>query len=524
MKRLSVLFILSVIFILGCAKLKDESNSAKSLLSRLLLRRSGSNSSVINAALPASLAVSVPRSIRKTSSSGSVSVRSLLLGEDVSEGYGIKATPTPDPATEIAEGRSGNAYLAEQTDLISQILKESKMDLILISGVYDIAKASPGVCIPGGTSSISITQDMVNEIIAGLEEQGLSNEEAKAQLTAIQDSGGLPSIGDSLPSPAIVYRRLTGNDDYDVQLDYSLNPNITTAQPCPRNNKYLKTLKFNDALTNIYASISISISVFGTLLEISSDVTKISKPNTKDRSILNTTQVITPKRGSKNKQTSTFSVEECNADDAANAAKNCITMKLNVVGDAAGKKVTVRVVGRTDDDGGYVKTEVDDKIVSPSKSYDLEETYDKDGNITYMKATGQGNAAKFFGTFDSAEYGEYFQTSYAFDGEIFVTTDFVSIGTDSGYEFYDEFVIVADGNTDPNVSPDQIIGYGVYFDYSNNGNFDAGSINAPTDEEVFISYFGTAADVPNAWLWRAVYDANFNFLYYEQTFDTLSQI
>lgn len=150
-------------------------------------------------------------------------------------------------------GFTGQNFLTEGTGIVAEILRDSKKDLVLISGSYSIAKASPGVCIPGGTSTVRITQAMEDEFLEGIERLGLSAEEARGELVSLQNEGLLPFIGQAVPTPAMVYRNLS-NNEYDIEVEYSFADALGTPQPCPANNKFQKSIKFKNDKSKVFSS------------------------------------------------------------------------------------------------------------------------------------------------------------------------------------------------------------------------------------------------------------------------------
>lgn len=500
MKRFCLILILILSAFFGCSETKDKSNAADALLGRLLIRNQLANRSsttAITSELPNNLAVPVPRSIRKPSTTSSSRSRQALLHFS-----------TRGASAVYDNGITGLSFLQEGTSVVSEILQESKRDLILISSAYSQAKASPGVCIPGGTGATSITQAMIDELVSGMERLGLSNAEAKAEVANLQSEGVLPTVNQSVPSPAMKYTALT-DGDYDVQIDFSFSDSIGSPLACPSNNKFQKTIKFNADKSKIFSSSSKTLNVFGTSLEISASITYKSEVGKKDTALLNINKVTTTGRNNKTKSSTKFTFEECNKDSSANTG-NCVTLSYTSTEEKDANKITTKVDGRTDDDGGYVITKYNDPSATENadKEYTINETYDPSGNITYYKVTDNVGTVYSFGTLDLGTYGDYYATSYSFDGEVFldlVVGNAASVGSSSAtapYDSYDEFVIYPDG-IDPNDDPDleYNLGYGYFQDDGGGNGYDVA-------DEVYIEFYGTSEDLTGVKIWRSVYDAS----------------
>ncbi|MCW7492387.1 hypothetical protein ND861_06945 [Leptospira sp. 2 VSF19] len=495
-----ILFFISFAFV-GCKKEKDKSNSLEALITRFLIR-SLLNSN-IDSELPSNLSVAVPRSIRKPSSGLGAS-----LGKTPKSVKSLSQTKGVAQDTFDA-GFTGQAFLTEGTSIVSEILRDSKRDLVLISGAYKTAKSKPGVCIPGGTSTVRITQSMEDEFLEGMERLGLSADEARGELISLQNEGILPLIGQAVPTPAMVYRQLS--NEYDVQVDYSFADSIGTPQPCPANNKFQKSIKFKSDKSKIFSSITRSLKVFGISLSVDASITYITQEGKKDKAILNIKQV-TSGSGNVDKSTTRFTFEECENDTNANTNK-CVTLSYsNVYDTSSGDKITTTVKGKTNDFGGYVTTEYIDNY--NEEEYYLEETYDENGDtgyfaVDYYDVGNSTNDYEELGYYDSDLYGQFYESgtnAYQFEWDAFV--DFSSaipgatgIGIDAGFNEYDAYVLMPAG-VDPNIYPDEYIGWGEFFNNVNSGG-----------PVYYIDFYGTADQIPTAEVWRYYIDSSGNEQY-----------
>lgn len=495
----------------SCKKGKDDSNTPEALLLRFLIRNF--LSSGINSELPNNLAVAIPRSIRKPSSG---TVRSASAINPRSK----LAAQTKGIAQDTLDlGFAGQAFLDYGTSLVSEILQSYKLDLALISGAYDKAKANPGVCIPGGSESVRITPEIEEEFFLGMERLGLTRDEAKDEVFRLQISGNLPFVGQSVPTPAMVYNKIS-TGEYDVEIRYTVSESVGTSIACPTNNQFQKTIRFNTEKTRIFSSISRSLSVFGVSLSVDASIKYITEAGKKDKAVLNIKQV-TNGFGISEKSTTRFSFEECNRDTNANA-NNCVQLAFsNIYDDANDNKITTLVKGRTNDTGGYVLTEYIDN--GNFYEYYLEETYNQDGEIDYFYveyyesldsgSTYEPAVIEQLGSLDLAKYGDLYDTNFDFEWDVFVelvpapTTSNAAgrIGNGSGFSEYDAFVVMPAG-VNPNNFPDEFIGWGEFFNNFNSG----GPVH-------YIDFYGDASQVAGAVIWRYSIDSNGNEVYVTRT-------
>ena len=512
--KLLSLFVVGI-FIFTCSgNKKDSSNEPSSLLLRYLFRNSLTSSTsttntTINSNLPSTFSVAVPRSIRKSSSS-TVAASLRANRKDLAD-------------TVISSGITGLSILQDSTSTVAQILQESKRDLVLISSIYDTAKASPGTCLKGGTGSVQITQASVTEMVAGLTSLGLSEAEALVELQTLQTAGTLPSIGETIPTPAMVYRVPT-DDNYTNEVSLSFADSLTTSQNCPSNPiaaNFQKTIRWNDSKTRIYSAIQKSLKVFSTTITIEASITYISEAGKKDKAIFSITQKSKVGRGAETSASSKFIMEECATDTTANT-NNCTTLSLTSTEEKGTGKVKTTIKGRTDDLGGYVKTDYDEKDSTGASTvdYSILEYYGADNNITWLSITDNITSDIYIdGTKDTTLISAYDPTNngnFDFDSSLALTITPSGSGIGgTDYEEEDYFVLVPDGQN-PNTSEDFILGIGEYIAEDTD--------SAPSTTEINIVYYGTAEDVPTLKIWRETYDENGDLLYVLVTGDTVQAL
>ncbi len=493
MKRLYLFPILVLLLVLGCSRTKDKSNTIEALLGRLLIRNQLAGSA-INSELPTSLAVPIPRSIRKPSSGGRSAGKTKT--------FQSRATLTDnDLESYFLAGYSGQLDLQTGGDYIAEILQESKRDLILLSSAYTKAKATPGVCVPGGTGTVNITQAMLDEMIEGLENLGLSNAEAKAELLSLQDEGLLPTLGQAVPSPAMVYRAST-NPDYDVELSYSISDSIGSPVICPSNNSYQKILKFKTDFSKIFSSTRKTLRSFGTTIDITASITNFSGTGKKDKTVLNFRRVLNPGKGTKTISKTKFILEQCNAD-AANNAGNCITLGYRNEENYSGSKYTTNVQGRTDDDGGYIRSDYYD--ADANEFYQYEEAFNAARELEYYSMEDTNGDFGEIGDF--TPYLKYYETTYTFEDQVNLAIDTLGTLGTSPNNLLDEIVIYPTGNNPNNDSIGEYqLGEGLGVNEDDSGNI--------LITEVYLNFYGDLSDFnTGVRVWRVTYNSEGNPTY-----------
>ena len=473
---------------------KDESNSPSNLYFRFFLRQILSPSLSPNSAgLPNSLSVAVPRSIRKNTASTSLSSRAVPGG----------------PQELLSEGSSGLGVLQESTNIIGSILQESRRDLSVIASVYARAQREPETCIPGGVSFVTITQTEIDGIVDSLEKLGLTEAEAKARLADLQRSGSMPRVGQSIPSPAILYRRLSGGE-YLHEVNYQFSETISTPQACPSNpirqGAFPKTIRWNADRSQIFSTITKKLLFFNIDVDVNASLTYFTGDNRKDRTILQIDQKSSFGRNQKSQSSQRLTVEECVKDSDENTS-NCVSLTYNSTeSDGKGGKVQTTITGKTDNSGGLVKTELvfTGGPGNPPR-FQVEETYDGTGNITWIRTrsrVGPGGWTPWAKIGDPGElddaYG--FDENSLFEDQVKLTlsssTGSNSIGNDEGFEDYDRFVLVV-GSANPGDDPDTILGFGVFLssDISDSGS-----------DTFEVEFFGEIDQIPNLRVWRSSFD------------------
>jgi hypothetical protein len=215
--------------------------------------------------------------------------------------------------------------------LIGLLLQDSKeRSSAFISSVFQRAKAAPGTCIPGGAAKIEVSELAITEFKEGLKRLGLSDEEASAELERLQSAGVLPTVGQSIPSPAIMYKVPT-EKSYKHEVNYSFSDSLETSKPCPANinanNAFEKTIRWSADKSQIFSSIQKTIRFLTVTITINASITYFTFPDKKDRAILATKQTTKIGASSSSEISKNLTVEECNAEESANSS-NCISLSF----------------------------------------------------------------------------------------------------------------------------------------------------------------------------------------------------
>ncbi|WCL48127.1 hypothetical protein [Leptospira sp. GIMC2001] len=508
LSRFLIIFCL-ILLSFACKAEKDSSNDPAQLLLRFLVRNV--TKSVIDPELPSNVSVAVPRSIRKTSDGSGFAVRNNLAPKDFN--------------SLRSEGGTGVGILQDATTVISAILQDSKRDLILISSVYGRAKAAPGSCIPGGATNITISDEVIAEIIEGLKRIGLSDTEASADLVRLQNLGVAPRVGQSVPSPAIVYKP-SSDKAYDHEVYFSFSDTISAPKTCPTNinekNAFEKNLKWKNDKSQVFSSVQKTLRFLTVTVNIDASITYFTEAGKKDRTILVTKQTTKFSPTSSNEVSKRLTVEECLADTEENS-DNCISLSYKAR-DRRSASLTIQtdVIGKTGNNGGLVNTKISPGLTAAGPKIEIDEYFNADGVvdwIEYYEDDGSGlELVNGFGTLDGVEYS--FDKDNLFEEFVELIVDFGCVGSciaESAPEDYsaeDYFVLAFDGE-DPNEDEEFIWGYGYYFDDNTSGDYD--DIN-----EIYIEYWGEEEDVPSVRVWRWLYDEVEEKDYYILLDDTVS--
>ncbi len=490
--KLFIVFLIIFSPFVSCSK-KDKSNDPSNVYLRFLFRNS--LGSTLNSELPSSLSVAVPRSIRKADSSITASLQKSF------KSFGRNADAL------IANETSGLGALIRSTDIVAEILQESNRDLYLISQIYEKAKASPGVCIPGGGAELTVDSGIADTFIESQVKLGLSQEDAISAVQNLQESGTLPTIGQKVPTPAILYLVPT-DTEYSHEVSFSFSDTLSSKRACPTNpipRNFQKTLRWNQQKTKIYSEIRKVIQLFGTTIEINASIKYETQAGKKDKAVLNITQNTRIGKGGLIKAKNRFIIEECKAETSENTT-NCVTLNLISENEANQNKIKVTVLGRTDNLGGYVKT----TFKNGTDDYNLEEYFGPNKELLWLRVYDPNNpnvTIDSFGSLDESLADDYgYGTTIGFDDAVTVILDpsiTTTIGTGSDFEESDSFVLVLDGE-DPSVSEDAILGFGFYFD-EDTTDANLGDIE--------LSFFGSSDNVPSIRIWRETEDEEGNIVY-----------
>lgn len=383
----------------------------------------------------------------------------------------------------VSSGPEAVGYLAinEAISEMSQVVDQSSFELIVIEKVIDLAKSSPGVCIPGSMTQIEITDAMIAELKSAIVRTGLSDANAQLQLDILQEKGDIPKAGQSIPSPAIMYKSLSSGE-YDSEISYSFAANMAATHQCPttKNPKYKKHLKYTKDFKKITFGYIDSITFFSTTIEYSGNITIMSSASSKPMmSYTNTFDM------NGIKTSDTFFLETCDVSnkDDCNIVKLITDVKSS---EDPSLDKSYEVHGRVDDKGGYLETTY--KYDSPVVTKKTKELFDSSGSlIGYQEDTGGGY---------TTPYTNYPLTSNSYNnGNYTLDETSIAMGNSTGINDYDSFVIVNDGE-DPNNDAASIIGQG---------------FKDPSKFE--LDYWGSDTQINTAKIWLISYDSSNNPVY-----------
>ncbi|GBF51859.1 hypothetical protein LPTSP4_33970 [Leptospira ryugenii] len=469
-----------------------------------MIRNALLGSSAINPELPKNIAVPIPRSLRKPSTTGSANIRSGQTPRGVSKAL--------DAVDFYLSGYSSQFDMLGAGEVLGEILQESKRDLILVSAAYSEAKSKPGTCIPGGFTTVSITQSMLDEMVDGLERLGLSPDEAKAELLNLQNEGVLPQLGQQVPTPAMQFRALS-TGDYDSEISYSLSDSIGTPQACPSNGKYQKVIRFNTELTAVLTSISRSVTIVGSSIRVNASVRYSNESGKKDKTLVRMTRAVSNGRGNTTLTKTKTLIEECERESANNTS-GCVTLKYKNEVKSGDSYVSTEVEGRTDNDGGYLRSIYFDDS-DAANVYFYEETFDAEGNADYYYiayidvTTDTTNDEAELGFYDSSIYGKYYESTYRFEGEIFVKLSNVGTTFGTGSFAAEDYAVYYPNGINPNNDPleEYLLGY------ITGSASDGSNIDLTNTDDYYTEFYGDAADLTGLKVWRGVLKEDGTFTY-----------
>lgn len=456
--------ILSFLALPQCKSSKDKSSAATEyyLFNRLRIKLATSSSRTTN--VPPRISLNLPASIKSASSNTtSTSIQNLKL----------RANNNPMFATLPAPKADGYITINSAIEKFSKLANDVAFEMLLIDSSMADAKFSPGVCIDGGASKIIVTDAMIGLVKEAFQETGLSAAEAEAELNYLQEEGEIPVVGASLPSPAILYNKLSG--DFDHQVHYSFANNFMVAKKCPTNGKFNKGLKFTSDFKKISFGHEENMKVGLDIIIMEGNVTvETSSAGKKRLTFLNNYKIDTTSH------TSLLILEECTKGDTTG---DCILMdqfyREDDTADST-KDVVTKIKGRINDSGGLV--EFTQKFTHTGLTEEERELFDKDGALT-------GYEVKVGGIWvPSASYPhlDINPSATTFDDHGF-EFDFPTVGVTlsncTEIANFDVFVLVQEGE-DPDTDPTAMIGSGF------------------KDTTLDIDYWGSESEIATSRVWK----------------------
>lgn len=455
--------ILVLLSIPECKNGADKPNDPTQyyLLNRLRLKLALPNSRTTN--VPPRISLNLPSSIKSASSNSSSSIQSL---RSIKSGNPLFAT-LPAPKAD------GYTAINSAIEKFSKLANDVAFEMLLIDSVIADAKFSPGTCIDGGASKILVTDSMMKLVKEAFQETGLSAAEAESEINYLQEEGELPVVGTSLPSPAILYNKLSG--DFDHQVLYSFANNFMVAKKCPANGKFNKGLKFTSDFKKISFGHEENMKVGLDIIIMEGNVTlETSSAGKKRLTFLNNYKIDTTSHSS------LLILEECTKGDTSG---DCILMDQFYREDDSAdpsRDIVYKIKGRINDSGGLV--EFTQKFTHTSVTEEERELFDKDGTLTgyEVKVGGIWLPSASYPHLDIDPNATPFDdTGFDFD---FPTVS-VTLNNCSEIANFDIYVIVQEGE-DPDLDPTAMIGSGF------------------KDTTHDIDYWGSASEIATSRVWK----------------------
>ncbi len=461
-KVLSIFFLtLFFIFTPQCTE-KTKTSAAEALLLNRIKAR-GLPSILRTTNVPSRISINLPSSVKSASSNTSASIQNSKTQRSGNPSFATLAAPKAD----------GYITINAAIEKFSKLANDVAFEMLLVDSSITEAKATPEICINGGQTTIKVTDNMIALVKEAMQETGMSAEEAAAEIAYLQEEGDLPSVGSSLPSPAIIYKKLSG--DFDHQVQYSFASNLMVPKKCPSSGKFNKSLKYTADFKKVSFGHEETMKVGLDILIMEGNVTlETSETGKKRLTFLNNYKIDTTSH------TSLLILEECTKGDTSG---NCILMDQFYREDDSAdstRDVIFKIKGRMNDKGGLV--EFTQKFTHTSVTEEERELFDKDGTLTgyEIKVNGNWVASPLYPHLDIDPNSNTFDDhGFEFD---FPTVS-VTLSNCSEISNYDVFVLVQEGE-DPDIDPTAMNGSG-YKDVT----FD-------------IDYWGSASEITTSRVWK----------------------
>ena len=432
---------------------------SQSLLLLRLKNILGTSSTSRTTNVPSRISINLPSSLRASSS---MSKAKASLKENKSKGKALSA-PTAD------------GYLAIKSSVqkFSKLANDVAFEILVLDSVINEAKLNPGVCINGGALSIKVTEDMIALVKASFLETGLSPIEAEEEVNFLQEEGELPVAGTSIPSPAILYNKLSG--DFDHQVLYSFANNFAIAKKCPTTGRFNKALKFTSDFKKISFGHQENMKIGLDIIIMEGNITiETSAIGKKRLTFLNNFKIDTANHSS------LLILEECTKGDVNG---DCLIMEQFYREDDtadSSRDVIFKIKGRVNDTGGLV--EFTQKFTHTNIAEEERELFDKDGVLTGYEIKQSGNWVPS----PSFPHLDINDNSISFDDHGF-DFDFPSINVTlnncNEIANFDVFVIVQEGEN-PSLDPTAMIGSGF------------------KDTSLELDYWGSESEIIIARVWK----------------------
>jgi hypothetical protein len=432
----------------------------------------------------------------------------------------------------------GYSNITATINTINSLVNDTQLDFKLLQQSAGLAVASPNTCIPGGKTKVTITQELIDAAVSTLTNYGYTEADARNEIAELQNSNSIPKVGDSIPSPAMMYSRNNSDPNLKNEFFYTTGERPTVSVPCPsadpsgRVNPRLfkKRLRFSDDRKIIVYNEKDVRSIFGTSLISTMEITFMDKSSEgqRNRSSILITQ--TQKKGNFSQTTEErMNLESCAPGTGSQSCVRVFQSTEVKTGTNKNFNNKVELSGRADTNGGFLVTKIFENGSTTAK-IETRESFTSSGVLLGYEErdptipNDPWAAVSGYTLIPSDQ--KLSQADYGLESQIEVTIAITSsgIGKGNGYTEEDYFVITEFGK-DPNSDDGAIIGEGYYIDSTDSASgYDNGSPDiVQTDEpdpdaaEVEVTYFiGEASKLSTYVVWREVYDSDGEFEKYEK--------
>lgn len=522
--KISLILIPTIVllFLASCGK-GDTGNEISSVLSRFFLRDAISQASGVSSTtstLPSNVTVSVPRSIRSSSSGTSASVLAQRALQSLRMNSRAKANTAPG-------FKAINDFMAK----LLAYTGETKYEFLILDKLFN-STTSYGVCIPGD-QQVQIPQAALDTVMQSFLTLGLTQAEAEAELALRQSEGTLPKAGKSVYIPAYKINKLENDPiGFEYEILYKPGATVSTSSTCPDSDAgFTKFLRFNTAQTLVQYTMKKTLQLPGLNISVT-PVLFLDKSGTKPKTVLSIDLVI-DQSDRKSKVTEKTIMQQCNETDDETTRCRKISFEVETKNPPAPGSTTVsssydtkiEVAGQLSNKGGFIKTTVIDNSTGTKKKSYTKEVFNENQELIAKQTSSDGRTWKDeVGTLDLTKLGDSLgdDTFSNFSGfgmgeQVFLEFSSALTSAISGDTSNSLYQIVLGSKSPSQYSDPNSVIVGDFFAYDEDGS---GTI---TTKDIFINYWGTVAQISSLTIWKVSYDTSWNPTYTQITGNTLQQ-